>query len=365
MRIAVLGARSFPAQHGGLEVVVEDLSLALASRGHEVHVLVSETSGQVPEGVHVRRVGALRSKYTHTLSQMVASARLLKQIAPDVVSIHGVGAVIPFRWRSLVFGDAPILVTVHGIDWDREKWPMPARVLFRGVALPALRRVDEVASVSPSVARDLTKQLGAAVIVIPNALSLPTLSTTVPANLNGIGEFSVVSSRLTPEKNVLSIVEAYTPEVQEILGPLIVIGGGGGSYAGSYESRVQSAAVGAVFFTGSLRRSEALAIVARSARYLSASRLEAQPVAVMEALALGRKLILSNLPAHREVAGDSASYVDKNDSDGWAATFLDLRCHNRVDAMQVVRPVLTWGDVAALYESQFEKLISIRSPKGH
>jgi glycosyltransferase involved in cell wall biosynthesis len=54
-----------------------------------------------------------------------------------------------------------------------------------------------------------------------------------------------------------------------------------------------------------------------SAGLVSPSYVEGFGLPLIEAAALGTPLIVSDIPAHREVAGDSATFVDPNDGPAW------------------------------------------------
>jgi glycosyltransferase involved in cell wall biosynthesis len=60
-----------------------------------------------------------------------------------------------------------------------------------------------------------------------------------------------------------------------------------------------------VTFTGMLGREDVYRCLFASDVFVSASRGEGLPVAVLEAMACGRPVILSDIPPHREVAGDA------------------------------------------------------------
>jgi glycosyltransferase involved in cell wall biosynthesis len=69
---------------------------------------------------------------------------------------------------------------------------------------------------------------------------------------------------------------------------------------------------------------------------------------VIEALAVGTPVIASDLPAHREIAGDLAVYRDPTDAAGWL-TNICMFADDNGTAAEMRRRVaayraMTWGD---------------------
>jgi glycosyltransferase involved in cell wall biosynthesis len=337
LKIAVLGSRSYPAAHGGLEVVVEELSREL-SRDNDVTVFVSEGHDRTQDGVHVHVSRSLRGKYSHTASQMIFGLRDVIRGDFDVVHIHGVGPAFvlliwPFRKRK-----SRVFVTAHGLDWERRKWPRAAGWLFRKISVAALRRADALSAVSAPTADRLGEIVGKPVRVISNGISLPVLPLPRPGLPS---KYSVVVSRLTPEKNIEAVLRAYGPDLAEVIGPLLLVGGGSASYSADYERQLRELGGPHVQWLGVLPRHQTLAVVSRATVSVSMSRTEAQPMAVIEAAALGVPLILSDIPEHRAVGLDAAVYVSPDSPQQLAEA---LRAVDQIDRSAVERNAREWCD---------------------
>lgn len=359
MKIAILGARNFPSQHGGLEVVVEDLTFALAALGHEVTVFVSESNVDYPAPlVRVQQVRSLRGKYTHTMTQMLSTLAGMTTRDFDVVHIHGVGPAFVLLARPLLRWRGATVVTAHGLDWERRKWPPIAAALFRKISVHSLRRADAVSAVSGSTASALESTLGAPVLVIPNGLSLPDLPSTIPVDLPP--RFSVCVSRLTPEKNLERIVSAYSDEVADRLGPLVVVGGGRGSYADRYEADLRALPNDNVVWLGPLPRNVALSVVRESIVFVSMSKTEAQPMAVLEARTLGVPLLLSDISAHREIGGADATYADPDSTADVRSALLLVAERVGQDPPRPSAPPPSWAETAARYQEWYS---SVNAPR--
>lgn len=309
MRVGQLGARSYPPLHGGLEVVVAEVALGLTRCGHQVTVCAGpadESTVQPPVGVDLVRSKSVRAKYTHTLSQLLGNARAVRGRPLDVVHLHGVGPGILLLARRTLFGSRPVVLTAHGADWERAKWPAPARLLFRALVVASARRADVLTAVSESTADQLSSVVRRPVQVVPNGIDVPlggpSVSSAGPA---------VLVSRLVPEKRVELALEALVRHQREQGGPsrIVVAGGGANSYAAAYERRLRED-FPTVEFLGHVDGPTVQGLLAEASMYVSASSLEGQPMAVLEALARGCPVVLSSIAAHRELAGEWGYYFD-------------------------------------------------------
>jgi glycosyltransferase involved in cell wall biosynthesis len=359
MRIAMVGARTYPPRHGGLEVVVARLSAELTSRGHEVHLIVSENQGDLAPAPIVHRVPALRSKYTHTLSQVVYSAAIVRKQRPDIVHIHGVGGALPIALSRSFLGPSPVVVTSHGMDWERAKWPRVAKAVFRVSALRALRKCTSVVTVSSSDADCLRASLSRNVDVIPNGIDYsprPTSDSAVGAEGDPI---CVVASRLTPEKDIRTVIDAYDESVFRCLGKLVIVGSGAGSYAQDYERSLRQAAPPWVSFTGHVPHAQLLSMLTSASAFVSMSRLEGLPMAVLEATSAGTRLVLSDILPHRAIAGDIAEFVTVGDVLALRRALLRASARERPHDVVVAKQLadFRWDRVAAAYEELYEALI--------
>lgn len=101
-----------------------------------------------------------------------------------------------------------------------------------------------------------------------------------------------------------------------------------------------------VIFTGVIPREEVYRELAESDLFLSASTLEGLPLSVLEALACSCPVILSDIPAHREVLSqdDCVQIVESNDTSGFVPAidhFMALSSEQLQDIRQQCREHVT------------------------
>ncbi len=355
MKILILGARSFPAKHGGLEVVVENLAMELAQLGDTVHVAVSD--GIDPfgyPGVEIIRVNSVKGKYLHTASQMLSSLKLIDS-SYDIVHIHGIGPSFILLLRKFFRWDTTFLVTIHGVDWDRQKWPSLARFIFRSIVTKSLAKADSLSSVSHSTAKEMDRFLTQPCVVIGNGLKEQSLDLAWRSGLPD--KYSLALGRLTPEKNYETLVSAYSKEVSILNGPLVIVGDGQGSYASSYEQSLKEASPEWIIWLGYLDHGKAMGVLKNASGFLSASTLEAQPMAVIEAMGFGIPMILSDIPAHRELAPKGSTFFPPLD----VQKLTELLLNTKFDSNRFSHEKLehrSWTQIAQEYRTWFRDSIS-------
>jgi glycosyltransferase involved in cell wall biosynthesis len=352
MQIALVGARSYPAEHGGIERAVENLALQYAAAGHEVTVYSSPGSRPAPSGPgapRVRTVPALRTKYTHTLSQTLLAAVEAARSDADVVHVHGVGPGIAIP----VLRRVPTVLTVHALDFERDKWPPAARALFRGLSGPGVRRAGAVVAVAEHLRTSLQQLYGVTATVIPNGVATEGSGQSAD-RLAGLGLTSggylLFVGRLVPEKRLDLLLRAYARLGAPL--PLVVVGAGAGSYAAGYDQSLRELATGDVRFLGEQPHEAVCDLLAHARLFVNPSGLEGLPLTVLEARALGTPVLLSDIAPHRELLGPGGALFADGDEDALVARLgeaLDGRAASRAEAAEgraTVAATYSWESVA-------------------
>jgi glycosyltransferase involved in cell wall biosynthesis len=311
----MIGARNIPARHGGLEVAAEQLSIELVNRGYEVRALVDSRNGPRDHlSIRVQGVRCVRTKHLHTISQTLFSMPAVLDNCPDIAHFHGVGpgiiASIP-KSRNI-----KTVVTVQGLDWERDKWHPLAKRIFGSGVRASLGRSDAVIAVSRSIQHQLQERFGISAHYVPNGVRLPGSVTThnvldeLGVDPNG---YILFVARLVPEKGLHFLFDAY-----RYLGsprPLVVAGSGTGSYASDYERKMRENAPSGTIFAG-FRSGKALdELFAHAGVYVLPSVIEGLPLSLLEAMSYARPVIHSAIPECNEVTrGDAGRSFKVRDS---------------------------------------------------
>ncbi len=160
IRVAMIGQKGYPPVGGGIERHVAELARRLAARGFLVDIYsrphYSQASGdtEIP-GVRVIRLPSIPTKHLDAFSHSFLSSLDVLRRDTAVVHYHALGPGL-LAWMPRWLGGKRVVVTVHGLDWEREKWGPFARrraQARRGrelpVARPHHRRVEGAAGALP------------------------------------------------------------------------------------------------------------------------------------------------------------------------------------------------------------------------
>lgn len=329
VRIAIIGPLELPGS-GGVKQHCEEIGARLAARGHEVTVLVARgRRRRTHRGMEVRRVGSLPVRHLDRLAYSLMASLHTRFRRYDVVHYHSFASTTFLRLARRP-GRA-LAVTVHRLEWQDEKWGRVARALLRRSERVAVRNADLLVAVSRSLADNLSSRYPAIgeVHCIPNGVDLvsldPAQATAVLTDRGLESErFVLVVGRLVPEKGTDTVLEAWERLVGEgrTAGWRLAIVGGARHrtrFVRELEARAERLSP-TVAVTGILVRAELAALDGHAGIVASASHHEGQPLTVIEAIVSHRCLVLSDIPAHRELCGDAAVYFPTADADALATT---------------------------------------------
>ncbi|MDR0397928.1 MAG: glycosyltransferase family 4 protein [Candidatus Nomurabacteria bacterium] len=237
----------------------------------------------------------------------VLSGRKLSKFSPDVVFSP---------MQTLRSGNYKLVLTLHDTIYYRHPTPPnnnPAWVrvgwrLFHTTSLPqriALNAADHVATVSQKSKREIEqmKLTKRPISVIYNAPGNLAQHLKEPVKTSAVNNLVYMGS-FVPYKNVETLVRAmkYLPE--KTLHLLSKV---------TPEQRLKieqiiSSGCGKVVFHGGVSDAEYAKVLANNAALVSASKDEGFGLPLVEAMQLGVPVVVSDEPAHREVAGSAALY---------------------------------------------------------
>lgn len=310
----MVGLRA-PGAEGGVEQVVAALGPRLVARGCAVTVFCRSRYNR-----HGDRFGGMDlvdvpTVYTKHLEAIVHTGLSMPRAARgfDVVHVHAVGnalwSFVP-RWWGV-----PTVVTVHALDWQREKWGRVARGALRAGAWAAGRCADAIITVSEET-RATFAPSAVPVVRIPNGVDAPAPEPLAAAGAPGLEPgFFLYLGRLVPEKNLETLLRAHT---RAATGRKLVITGSHG-HAPAYFEHLRATAGPDVVFTGPKFGPAKAALLHHAAAFCTPSRLEGLPLSVLEAMACGRCVLASDIPAHRELLADGAGrLIPADDEAAWA-----------------------------------------------
>ncbi|UOY01224.1 glycosyltransferase family 4 protein [Blastococcus sp. PRF04-17] len=264
---------------------------------------------------------------------------------------HGTNFVLPPAAR------AGGVVTVHDLAFLRYPGTVTGDVAhYRDLVPRALRRARAVVTVSEAMADEIRAEyawLTPRVFVAPNGVD-PSWARAQPASdedLRRLGippRYVVFVGNMEPRKNLGTLLRAHTAARRQDprVPPLVLVGPAG------WGDRWQGAAPDArdAVLAGYLPGDDLQRVVARATAVCMPSRYEGFGLPVLEAMAAGRPVLASDIPAHREIAQGHAILLPPDDTDAWAEALTGLDRMTGGDAARRAHAAgFTWARSAATH----------------
>ncbi len=221
LAIAMFGQKRL-SREGGVEIVVKELCTRMAQNGCDVtcynraghHVSGAEydDAGKTEyEGIRQKSVPTIERRGLAAVSSSAFAALYSAFGKYDVVHIHAEGPAF-FAWLPKMFGKR-VVVTVHGIDWQREKWQsgLGSKFIHQGEK-NAAKYADEVIVLSKGVQDYFKETYGRETHFIPNGVNRPQIrEASLITDKFGLKKDSYILflGRLVPEKGIRYLVEAF------------------------------------------------------------------------------------------------------------------------------------------------------------
>ena len=344
--IAMLGHKRIPSREGGVEIVVEELCTRMVQLGHSVccysrkghHVSGSEfdqAAGTSYKGIRIREVPTLDKKGLAAVTSSFFACLAAAFGKYDVVHIHAEGPAA-FCWLPKFFGKR-VVVTVHGIDWAREKWQsgFGSKYIHFGEKC-AVRYADEIVVLSKGVQDYFMDTYGRATRFIPNGVSRPEskeadlIRTQFGLDKDG---YILFLGRLVPEKGLRYLIRAF----KKVNTDKKLVIAGGSSDTDEFMTEIKELAFGdeRILFTGFVQGQLLQELYSNAYVYTLPSDLEGMPLSLLEAMSYGNCCLTSDIDECASVVEDHALTFRKADAKDLAEK-LQLLCDDaaRVRAYQ-------------------------------
>ncbi len=300
MKIVHLG-KYYPPDTGGIESVAASLARGTASHGHEVDVVsFGRTSSSVLDaGARVLRHRVAKTVASQPLSAGYVIDAIRRGRRADVLHVHVPNMLA--AWAALRVGPRPaVVVHWHSDVIDKGLLGRVLGPLERAL----LRRADVIICTSPPYAQasPILQPFASKIRVVPIGVPEQDAGTideaTVPANLRewiGARKLVLCIGRLVPYKGYESLIDAAS-QVQQDAAIVVV---GGGPLAGELQARIDRGGLAHRIRLAGRLDDAALAWLRRRADVFcmpSVERSEAFGVVLIEAMAIGRAVLATDIP---------------------------------------------------------------------
>jgi len=323
MRIALVTEFYYP-HLGGVTEHVHNLALEFRRRGHHVVVITANMRGQGPDPDWVRRVGTSRvvlsnGSYARVTTGWAITRKIAEILTAERIEVvHSQDVLAPMlglkaasaAWRL----GLPVVATSH--TWFSHS---PLYRMFRWWLQPRLDRVDARIAVSAPVVHAMSMYFRADWEIIPNGVDVGYFHPNGrrPMEAARRGPRLLFLGRLDPRNGLDTLLEAM-PMILERHADARLVVVGDGPLRASYERR--AAHLGAsVEFVGQVS-DERPAYYGDADLYLCPTTKASFGITLLEAMACGTPLVVSDITGFRELiaGGAEAVLVPKDNPLAWA-----------------------------------------------
>jgi glycosyltransferase involved in cell wall biosynthesis len=324
----MIGQKGYPPIHGGIEKHVAELATRLSDAGFCIDIYsrpnYSRFRGPARARLSVRCLPSIPTKHFDAISHSLLATLDVLPRNVDIVHYHALGpgllAGIP-RWLSR----KPTIVTVHGLDWQREKWGRLAKLVLRIGEYCSVRLPARTIVVSQALHQYYQERHGHGTIYIPNGIAPPQYRAPHLIRERGIsGRYALFVGRLVPEKGCHLLLEAYASLPAKLHRQVALVIAGGSGFTQGYVDRLQSQAGATVHFLGYVHGPILQELYTNADLVILPSTLEGLSLTLLEGMSYGRCCLASDIPPNREAAAGCAPLFRSGDAASLARRMADL-----------------------------------------
>lgn len=344
LRIAMFGQKRVPSREGGVEIVVEELATRLVKSGYEVccynrdghHVSGRQYDNNALteyKGIKIDTVPTIEKRGLAAVTSSFFAAVRTAFGKYDVVHIHAEGPAA-FCWIPKAFGKK-VIVTIHGLDWQREKWKkgFGSKFIHFGEKM-AVKHADEIIVLSKGVKKYFLNTYGRETNLIPNGVNKSqNKKTDCIEKKFGLHKDSYILylGRIVPEKGEHYLIEAF----KKVKTDKKLVIAGGASDTDDYMEKLKRMAAGdeRIIFTGFVQGKILEELYSNAYIYCLPSDLEGMPLSLLEAMSYGNCCLTSDIDECAEVVEDKAVLFRKSDVTDLQVKLQEL-CDNKNEVEQ-------------------------------
>jgi len=316
IKIGYIGQRGVPPTYGGVERYVdeivkrlprEEVETSVYCRGHYVKEKVDYTSQLFVPNLKPGGLEALSHSFCSSLDSLRRPF--------DILHYQALG---PSFFTFLPkLKNTKIVVTVHGLDWDRAKWGGAARFVLKSGDWMVGHCASAIISVSKRLKKYYENKYKKDVFFVPIGFSEPQHLEINEANRKfGLEPFKYILflNRIVPEKGLHYLFEAFKNIKRDDF-KLVVTGilFQGNNYVDSIRKMAKNDS--RIILTDYVSRNELHELYSNAYLFALPSELEGMPAVVLEALSHKCPVLVSDIEENLDVIQNKGSiygFIHKN-----------------------------------------------------
>ena len=357
LNIAMLGQKRVPSREGGIEVVVENLSKRMVALGHKVTCL--NRKGKSISGNNAERVSefsGVKVKEVFTIDYKGLAATISSFFAClyscfhdfDVVHVHAEGPAF-FCFLPKWFGKK-VVVTVHGLDWDRTKWNSFAKWYIKQGEKNAVKYADVIIVLSQALKQYFKSEYNRDTVYIPNGVDRYENVEAKEIKKWGLSKDSYILyvGRIVPEKGEHYLAEAFKSIKTDK--KLVIAGETSDTVRYGRELKTMCESDDRIIFTGFVQGRALRELYSNAYIYCLPSDLEGMPLTLLEAMSFGNCCVVSDIDECKEVVQDNGvvfkkgNVKDLKDKLEWLLSDKEAVYKYKAEAADFICSKYNWDD---------------------
>lgn len=324
MKIAEFGHKHVFTTEGGIEVVVTELAKRL-SKKNQVTVFnrweLDKPKTEYPKLDNVRMINAPTLSNSKVNAQMSSAVETVQCALEDydVVHIHAEGPCVFIPLLKLT--GKKVVVTIHGLDWQRAKWGKFASAYIKLGEKMAGKYADRIIVLNEETQNYFRDCYGRRTVLIPNGVEVHPTTRTDLIETFGLttGSYALYLGRIVPEKRLDLLTEAYMQLDTDV--KLVIAG----PVTDAVKKEVwykKASQCENIIFTGFVSGDTKAQLLSSTRLFILPSDIEGMSIALLEALGYGVRVLASDIKENRDLlteygctfkAGDLNSLKEKMD----------------------------------------------------
>ena len=375
MKIAMIGHKRIPSREGGVEVVVEELATRLVERGHQVDVYNRKGKNVQDKNADkdrkkIKEYKGIRIITIPTINKKGIDAMLYSFFTSiralfgkyDILHYHAEGSCA-MLWIPKLF-KKKIVVTIHGLDWQRSKWGGVATKYIKFGEKLAAKYADEIIVLSKGVQKYFKDTYNRETTFIPNGVNKPIIrESNIIKEKYGLEKDSYILflARIVPEKGLHYLVEAFK---QTNTDKKLVIAGGA-SHTNDYFKKIKEMVRddNRIIMTGFVQGQELEELFSNCYLYCLPSYVEGMPISLLEAMSYGCNCLVSDIEENIQVTKEYSNKFEKGNVESLKKNLSKLLDIDTVNERQKISDYVlreyNWNDVSLKIEQLYRKNINI------
>jgi glycosyltransferase involved in cell wall biosynthesis len=311
MKIAIGGVRGLPAHYRGYETAVDETARRMQQLGHNVTVYCRAKKGEGGEseyaGIKLVHLRVVPFNNLETIFHSIAVGLHVAFHRKDIDVVHMYNAASAFGGIFVRLAGKPLVMTLDGVDWERDAWGWIARLVLKMSYWLAVRVANVVVCDSKVVKTIFDKRFGANTHVIHyGAKRIKNANNSY--QFFGLERFKyfIFIGQLVREKGADILLDAYAKVGSDM--PLVIVGDN--ELDPEYVAMLHRKAGANVRFLGCRYGEEYESLLSNARAYVTASKLEGTSPSLLAAMGAHVCCLVRGIPENIETGGDAVLYFN-------------------------------------------------------